>query len=84
MVDRSFGQFRVGPVLGQGSFGTVYLGTHLQTGELAALKVEDIGSSNLLKHEVSPPLHEGAAGEPAADSLSARARTGVRRPNSTS
>eukprot|EP00966_Prymnesium_polylepis_P269808 6232608-Prymnesium_polylepis.1 len=35
-VDRSIGQYRLGLVIGQGSFGTVYLGTHLRTGEHAA------------------------------------------------
>ncbi|KAL1527337.1 hypothetical protein AB1Y20_016007 [Prymnesium parvum] len=45
-----FSQFRLGPMIGQGTFGTVFLGTHARTGEQVAIKLE-AGDGHLLKHE---------------------------------
>eukprot|EP00930_Biecheleria_cincta_P101078 TRINITY_DN9270_c0_g1_i1.p1 TRINITY_DN9270_c0_g1~~TRINITY_DN9270_c0_g1_i1.p1 ORF type:complete len:373 (+),score=40.36 TRINITY_DN9270_c0_g1_i1:74-1192(+) len=38
------GKFRVGAKIGSGSFGNVYMGTVVSTGEEVAIKVESIGS----------------------------------------
>ncbi len=36
------GRFRLGKKLGSGSFGEIYLGTNIQTGEEVAVKLEPI------------------------------------------
>ena len=50
--DGHVGPYRLGAEIGHGSFGRVFLGTHVGTGELVAVKVEDAGL-NVLEHEVS-------------------------------
>ena len=49
-------RYQKGDILGQGAFGTVYLGLNLDTGELMAVKQLNITSDdklNSLQHEVN-------------------------------
>jgi casein kinase 1 len=39
-------KFRVGPKVGSGSFGEIYAGTNIHTGEDVAIKLEPIKSKN--------------------------------------
>ena len=40
------GKFRLGRKIGSGSFGDVYIGTNVQTGEEVAIKLESIKSKH--------------------------------------
>jgi len=40
------GKFRLGRKIGSGSFGDIYIGTHVQTGEEVAIKLESIKSKH--------------------------------------
>ncbi|KAF4723303.1 Casein kinase I isoform delta, partial [Perkinsus olseni] len=40
------GKFRIGRKIGSGSFGDIYVGTNLQTGEEVAIKLESIKSKH--------------------------------------
>lgn len=41
---RIAGKYRLGRKIGSGSFGDLYLGTHIQTGEEVAIKLVSRGS----------------------------------------
>jgi len=40
------GKFRLGRKIGSGSFGDIYIGTHVQSGEEVAIKLESIKSKH--------------------------------------
>lgn len=64
---RIAGKFRLGRKIGGGSFGDIYLGTHVQTGEEVAIKLESIKTKHpqLLYESKLYRVLQGGSGIPA-------------------
>lgn len=63
---RIAGKFRLGRKIGSGSFGDIYLGTHVQTGEEVGIKLESIKSKHpqLLYESKLYKILQGGTGIP--------------------
>ena len=63
---RIAGKFRLGRKIGSGSFGDIYLGTHVQTGEEVGIKLESIKTKHpqLLYESKLYKILQGGTGVP--------------------